>query len=217
MRNIKMLGLLAVAAMALLAFVGTSAASATSTFTAGSEPEAISTSKVENHVFTLTGASMTCGVTAFTGETTGPSASGQVVAPSYAECITAGFTADVVENGCEYESKAETDGANMATVRVFGCDDETKGIQIVVNNIFAKCTIDMPEQSIASAVGYANTTPEGRPMAVDVEVTATGIMADVTTSSGLCPLETGTHEGGNGASYTGVQSMTTEGGVTWSA
>jgi hypothetical protein len=213
MRNIKMLGLLVVSAMALVAFVGTSSASATA-FTAGGAGETLNDTTLEDHVFTVTGAEVECETIDFVGTTTGVSAETQTVSPAYDDCEAFGFAeAQVVENGCDYTFKSATTGSpGHATVNVEGCTDKTKGIQISVNvPFFATCVADVPEQSVDTAVRYTNLSP-----GVRIDVTAKGIMADVTTSTGFCPLTTGTHSGANGGEYKGASSVNTTKGVTYS-
>jgi hypothetical protein len=219
MRNMKILGLLVVSAMALVAFVGTSSASATA-FTAGGAGEALKHTLVEDHVFTITGAEVECETVNFTGTTTGTSAASQLVVPSYDNCEAFGFAgADVIENGCEFTfNAATTAGSTDATALLHGCGsesaaDKTKGIQIsVVVPFFATCVVDVPQQSVAKAVHYTNNGTK----AVNIDVTATEVMADVTTSTGFCPLTTGTHSGANGGKYDGESTVTTTNGVQYS-
>jgi len=213
MRNIKMLGLLAVSAMASAALIGASPASGayfTAEFKAGST---LSTSLVENHVFTVEGSKVECEEIGFEGFVESNQAQSQVVYPSYKKCKAFGFANATVKPSsalCRFEFRAATDGAGMATVRLFGClEAETKGIQIEVNIPFiAKCLVDVPEQSVASAVGYSNPTGTS----VRVKATATGIMNDVTTSTGACPLKVGTNSTG---AYTGASDVTAPGGYQY--
>jgi len=211
MRNMKMLGLLAISAMALVAFVGTSSASAAAKFTAEKAGNALSTTLVENHVFTVEGSAVECEEIAFNGETEGTATESQTVAPSYKKCKAFGFASATVNTGtCKFTFKAATDEASMATVNLSGCADATKGIQIEVNVPFvAKCVVDVPHQSISSAVGYTNGAGN-----VTVKATATSVMNDVTTSTGLCPLKVGTNSTG---AYNGASSVSAAGGVQWDA
>jgi hypothetical protein len=219
MRNIKMLGLLAVSAMALVAFVGTTSASATA-FTSGGAGEALKHTTTQPHVFTITGAEVECETINFTGTTTAPSAGEQKVNPSYDNCSAFGFAeAEVHENGCEFTFKAATTGSpGHATVLLHGCGtgtdpDKTKGIQITVHvPFFATCVVDVPEQSVDTAVRYTNDGVK----AVTVDITANKVMADVTTSTGFCPLTPGTHSGANGGTYKGQSTITTTNGVQYS-
>jgi hypothetical protein len=220
MRNIKMLGLLVVSAMALAAFMGTSLASAETAgkFTTGGPGENIVHSETANHVFEITGATVDCETTNFTGTTTGKEQTKQTVSPSYNGCEAFGFAeAEIHENGCELTFTATTTGVTgHADVHVEGCGtgtsaDKTKGIQItVVVPFFATCIVDVPEQTVGTAVRYSETTKP-----INISVTASKVMADVTTSTGFCPLTTGTHSGENGGKYTGGSSVTTANGAEY--
>jgi hypothetical protein len=214
MRNIKMLGLLAVAAMALAAFVGTSSASATA-FTAGGAGETINHTTIEDHVFTITGAEVSCETVDFNGTTAGASVSEQILSPSYDDCEAFGFAeAEVVENGCDWLTKAATTGSpGHATKALVNCANKTTGIRISVNvPFFANCTMDVPEQSIDTAERYTNLGNN----AERVDYTPKVYMADVTSSTGFCPLTTGTHSGANGGTMSGASQLTTEKGYQYS-
>lgn len=219
MKNIKILGLLAVSAMALIAFVGTASASAAETkgsFTAGAEKAELTTRTIKAEVFKITGAEVKCGITKFVGSTEGTKgedglfhSTTQNVHPVYEECEAFGFKEGVsvttAPAGCIYTLSADTTGepeANMADVVVSGC---TSGIIIKVSNIFATCEVNVGNQTVHTGVSYRNTVNNGAETAggVAVKSTATGITANVTKSSGLCPLTTGVHEGAKGASYEG--------------
>jgi hypothetical protein len=183
MRNLKTLGLLAIAAMALAAFVGTATASA-SEFVAGEDGAAIETTTTEKHVFTVTDSDVECDEE-FSGVT--ESGATQTVNPKYVNCKAFGFNASVDTAGCSYTFKAETDEAGMATVNLSGCT--AGGVKIKVSIPFiATCEVFVPNQSINSAVGYTNNSGS-----VLVNATATSISAEVTKSTGLCPLSTGSH------------------------
>lgn len=222
MKHIKMLGLLAVSAMALVAIVGTASASA-STFTAGEVGKAISTTNT-NHVFTITGSEVVCSTIAFAGVTEGTLEGGkyhnttQRVHPSYSNCKAFGIESGVsiTTTGCDYVFSADTTPTEgkgeMANVEVVDHAGETcNGIKITADPIFTTCTAIVPKQTIAHAVSYENVTGEK----VKVTVTAEGIETNVTASSGLCPLTTGNHTGANGGKYTGTSTVSASGGVAW--
>jgi hypothetical protein len=217
MRNIKMLGLLAVAAMAMVAFVGTTSAAAEKpgTFTTGGPGEELQHTELENHVLSFTGSELDCETIDFNGTSTGASAAEMSVTPVYSNCESFGFAeAEVHENNCTFRYKATTTGTpGHATVLLHNCIEKTKGIQITVHvPFFATCVVDIPEQSIDTAVRYTNVNAKS----VRVDWTASKIMFDVTTSTGFCPLTTGTHSGANGANYKGASTFTTTNGIQYS-
>jgi hypothetical protein len=204
MGKIKLLGLLAVSMLALIASVGPSSASAAAQFTAGDAERFLSTTTVEDHLLSVTGAEVDCESTGFFWMESEKKAPEQTLLPSYENCDAFGFAEAIVDtNGCELVLKAETSGEHGGLV-LTGCgtgtaEDKTKGIQIEVNvPFFAKCVVDVPEQSIEKAVRYTNSGG-----GVNIKFTMSNIMLDVTTSTGFCPLTTGTHSGGKGGDYVG--------------
>jgi hypothetical protein len=213
MRKIRMFGLLAVTAMGLAAFMGTSSASAAA-FTAGGAGEPFINELVEDHVFNLTGSTVECDTVDFPGTTTGTSAPAVTVNLEYDACEAFGFAeAAIDENGCEVSLMAATTGEpGQANIELHGCDNKTAGVQITVNvPFFATCTVDVPEQTIGAAARYTNTNPGG-----EIDVAAQEIMVDVTTSTIFCPLTTGTHSGEEGGSYMGASRLDTLKGVHYS-
>jgi hypothetical protein len=212
MRKIRMFGLLAVSAMALAAFVGSSPASAAE-FTSGGA-ESLGETTNENHVFALTNGAAECENTELTGSTSAASSTELLLNPTFTECEMFGFAnGDVIENGCDFTLKAETTGSpGYATLNLHGCSDKTKGIQLLVEvPFFATCLVDIPEQSIPAAVRYSEPTGSS----VRAQIIGSKIMADVTISTGFCTtiLETGTHVGDIGAIYTGISTFTTSKGL----
>jgi hypothetical protein len=213
MRKIKMFGLLAMAALALVAFVGTSSASAAA-FTAGGAGETLNHTLIEDHVFTITGSAVECETVDFNGTTTGASASELQVTPVYEDCQAFGFAeASVDPDGCRFSLKASTTGdPGHSTVLLHNCEKPTEGIKISVNvPFFATCVADVPEQSIDTMIKMQNVNGQLR-----IKTTGSKVMVDVTTSTGFCPLTTGTHSGANGGTYSGESALTTAKGLSYS-
>jgi len=219
MKGLTTLGLLTSVALALAALVGAPTAAATSTFTSsGSGVNVTSTNPpIQYHVFILE-SEAECEEVTFTGQTTGASSETLTLKPTYKKCKAFGFANATVTTGtCSYTFKAATDAGGSATMSLSGCADATKGIQIEVNVPFiAKCVVDMPHQSISGLVHYTNKTPTVTTMDIEFDMTAIGgIMYDVTTSTGACPLTTGTKGAGG---YYGVSTVTAaDNNITWSA
>jgi hypothetical protein len=219
MKNIRTLGLVAVAAIAIVAFVGTSAASAAK-FTAGGT-EALFTNTIADHAIDITGAEVECETVSFSGTAWAGETSILTMSPSYSKCKAFGFAeASILANGCELYFYAETEFfSNHAIGNIDGCGDGStgavmKGIQVSVNvPFFATCLVDLPEQAIGGAVHYTNIGGAG----IAVDFTMEWINADVTTSTGFCPLTTGSHTGVNGADYDGSTGVSTAKGFQWDA
>lgn len=210
MKHIKILGLLAVAAMAVAAFVGTTAASAEipGAFTTNKTNKKIETIKVTEHTFTITGSNVNCNKISFAGFSPATETSREATAtPKYEECTAFGFAnATVDTEGCHYTFTDTTTGnpastsETHASVHLSTC---TKGGATITVNIpfIAKCKVFIPNQEIKDAVHYENKTT-GTMTTVQVNATAKTIEAKVQESTGSCPLTVATH---TNASYTGSQ------------
>jgi hypothetical protein len=185
-RNAKMLGLAIVAALALTAVMA-SVASATN-FTAASYPVKITGSQSSNHVFTVTGGTVSCTTATFSGELTGASESMTVI-PFYDGCTAFGFINSSVTGfgsaKCDY--KFFTSGAT-------NLECAAGDVQIDAGT----CTVTMQagnNQGLKTNT-YTNTPTDK----VTVDTQVTGIHTTVTSGFG-CPISGGTH---TNASYTGT-------------
>jgi hypothetical protein len=219
MKHIKMLGLAAFSAMALVALLGTASASASS-FTAGAAGKKLSTKTLVKEVFTITGSSLQCSTIKFEGVTEGTLSEGkfhsetQRVHPVYEGCEAFGFTSGVsiTTKGCDYIYHPNTTSTNggdpMSNLTIVDHPGETcNGIQITSDPPFTTCTVIIPKQTILHAIKFKNTAG-GK---IHIKFTATEIETNVTASSGLCPLTTGLHTGASGASYNGETEFSAEG------
>jgi len=201
MKNIKTLGLLAVMAMALVAFVGTTSASAATSFTASATGKKLVETTIEKHVFTTTGSKVECGNITYTGVTEGTASGGlgftstkQTVTPDYKECTAFGFSATVTNNGCDYTLTP----SGQVHIEPANCT-----LTISVSNFFATCHVEVTGGQTVGGVSYANGANDD----IVVTINSAGIKSHVTKSSGLCPLTVGTHE----STYTGKSTVQAEG------
>ena len=207
MKRINKLGLLVVAAMAIAAFVGTSAASAETegrfTFTLGAG-QTLSTSVVKQHVFTVTGSEVKCNKVVYAGTTEGASVASQKVTPTYSECTAFGLPATITNNKCHIQLTATTNHAGHAEAHLTG---EGCVITIQAKSIFGECHVEVTPQTIGG-IHYVNDPTDE---SVVVQITAEGMSDHVTKSSGVCPLSVGTH---TNAKYTGEERVKVPGGGT---
>lgn len=214
MKHIKTLGLLAVAAMAIAAFVGTSSASAEfpGSFTAtGGAGKKLETSKVAQHVFTVTGSEVKCNKVTFTGNTEGAETTSQMVTPAYEECTAFGLPATVTNNNCTITLTATTNAAGHAVAHLERVDPlKPCEMTILAKSIFGECHVDVTEQTITGLHYLNNPNPED----IVVQVTAENMTDHVTKSTGVCPLTVGTH---TNAKYTGEETVQATGGVQYMA
>jgi len=194
MKHFQRIGLMIVGVMAIAAFVGTSAASATTPgkFTATGGKVKLTSSVVTQPVISMTGNQFKCNKNEFAGETTGAEASEQVVTPSFGECTFFGFAVTVETGTCVLKLTATTDKANgHAEAHLEKCG-ASGGITIKIENAFTKCIVHIKEQTFKGVHYVNNASPED----IKAQFTVSGIHFETTTSTGLCPLTVGTHTNG---------------------
>jgi hypothetical protein len=197
------LGPLVVLALALAAFVGTSSASAAQ-FTAGKAGAEILESTIENHVFTINGQQVACSITEFEDTTPATAYAVQKIGFfQYRNCTLGGLEAFVNSAGCVYELNAN------GTTTLASC---TGGGTVISVNLgaFARCTVKVKNQTIASSITYSNSFND-----IIATIDASGIHAEVTTSDGLCPLTVGTYTNATYKGKSTVQAESTT--LTWDA
>lgn len=197
MRNLRKLGLVLMAVMALGAVVA-SAAQAESQFTATEYPATI-TGHQEGEVNRLVvgGITVECEVATFHGTLAGASSS-LTVTPDYTGCETSlGTEATIDTAGCDYlfHAGAAVEGSNHDSYE--GSVDVSceTGKEIRVTAGF--CNVDVAAQSINSGITYTNLTNAEPTEDVTVDVNST--VAVKGTNVFLCPSSvtsatTGTYE-----------------------
>lgn len=195
MRKIKVLALLAVSVIAATACAGNASASE---FEAGETGKAISATTLATHTITLTGSKVECTTTKFEGTTEWNGSETLKVHPVYEGCKAFGFSSTITTKGCDYEFNANTT-SSMGGLSIIDHAGETcNGIVITTDPIGTTCTAVIPKQTLSSAVSYTNNSGK-----IKVKATASEIKANVTASTGFCPLATGSHSGAGGGSYSG--------------
>ena len=206
MKQIKMLGLLSFAVMALTALFGSASASAAPKFTASAAGLKLKTTTLENHVFTITGSSLECKKINFEGTTEGTETTSQALHPSYGECTAFGLPSTVAVTNCKLVLTAD------GTVHLAKTDTspgaEACNIHIESSSIFGKCKVTITEQTIGAAITFVPTS------SVDIhEIWHITLSTHVTESTGVCPLTVGTH---TNATYKGKSTVQAEGGtISW--
>ena len=199
MKHIKTLGLLAIAAMALTAFVGVSSASAATKFTSSKVGAAISEATLATHVFTVTGSQTKCTNITYTGSTEALESATQKVTPKYEGCTAFGLPATVTVKNCLYNLAA----SGSAAMEKVNAEGEACEIVIKASNIFGECLVDVPAQTV-NGLTFTNDGAS----ALTVNINASGISDNVTKSTGVCPLTAGKH---SNATYTGESTVTASG------
>lgn len=202
-RNIKVLGLAVVAAMALTAVMAS--ASMAAEFTASSYPAQVTGSNTKgNEVFTTEGGKVECN-SHFLSESLSASSSTLTVTPTYTSCEAFGFlSATVSTEGCTYVFHATekvSEGVYKHHVDV-ACPSG-KSIKVVAST----CSAEIKAQTGLTTV---KTTNSGGSVVVNPEVS--GIAYTVTNDGFLCPF------GGTGnktdGKYTGEVTVSRVGGGT---
>lgn len=195
-RNLKVLGLAAVAVLATTAVMASAASAAEFHHTGEENARTMASNAGQGaHVFTagLIG-SISCNTATFTGTKYLPSASPTVeVAPAYSGCTFLGISnVEVKMEGCTYEFYIE--GPPFKGKVVIKCPEGKK-----INFTASGCKVEVGPQSVNS-VSYTNLENE----TVKVASSVTGITY---TGSLACPGATGTHSDGT---YTGSAIATAE-------
>jgi hypothetical protein len=205
MRKLKILVLLAISAISAIAFAGIGSASE---FESEEFEKAISSTTLVANVLTLTEKKLECGSTKFEGTSTGGSDEALTVHPVYSECKAFGLTSgvSVTTKGCDYRFNANT-SSGMGSMSIVDHSGETcSGIVITADPAGTTCTVSLPKQTISNAASYTNNSGK-----VKVKFTASAIEANVSASTGSCPLTSGVHSGEKGASYSGESELSAAG------
>ena len=186
MKLTKMVGAALVAVLALSA-VAVSAASAAE-FKATSSPVNLIAGQDTTHALTMDGSSVTCETATF--EENGVAAPSKTVklTPSYSGCTAFGFVNTKIEmNGCRYEF-LEPNSALAGNVRLRCPTQETK-VRLFTSVFGSTCEVLIGESGNTnlSKVSYKNEATS--PTSVKVTAAITGITAEKTKDTGICPLK----------------------------
>lgn len=189
MKHLKMLGLAAIAALSLTAFVGVSSASAFTMFTSEAETTTVKASQTETAEFTTSAGTIKCTGGSFEGTQKGVFNSGTnsytaetlETNLNYSGCTFLSiFGVTVKPHNCHYKFHAG------GTVDIVNCGTEFIEFEAV------GCNVKIGNQNGLSTIGYENTgTGTGR--SVIVKPNVTGITY---TTNSSCPGGAGTKSNG---------------------
>jgi hypothetical protein len=201
MKSLRMLGLVASMAMALVALLGVGAAQGAE-FHTSEEGAVIFGPQTETHTITIEGSTVSCKTADLSGEASETTFAELELDPEYAECTAFGFAgAHLTKNGCKL--KVHASGALDIEC------PEGKSITISVSGPFnTKCHVDIPSQTDLTNVWLFTNTPGS---VIGLAIALFNLEYKVTESTGFCPLTKG--EGENGE-YEGVSELTADGGET---
>ena len=213
-RNLKVLGLALVAAFAMSAMVASAASATDYWFKSANSWTVLTGSQVGSDQFTTNSGTVTCSTTSYTGSQSGTTATTVSLTPTYSGCQISGVSATIHTNGCFYEFHTHTKTAGTPTpyhvTTTIRCptttspSHKTHQIEITVGKPTVKCTIDVPEQTIATGVTLTNEAGTPTDIKADISI-ATGITYSETTGTGAGACTTN-DDATNGA-YTGVATI----------
>jgi hypothetical protein len=199
MKRSKTLGLLVIAVLATTAFFGSASASA-SKFTASKTGASLTETTLTKHAYTITGSKVECSEYNIEGKTEALESEQISWIPSYSGCTAFGFAAQLTNDNCRHISRANGDTIKEPANIMFACTTTMH-----VANAFAHCMVVVKSQTVTSSASYTNGEGD-----VKVKYNSTGMHAEVTESTGLCPLTVGTH---TNATYTGESTIQVSGGT----
>ncbi len=187
-RNLKVLGVVGLATLALGAIVA-STASAKGSFTAAEVPSTVTAAPegAEELIGTTAGV-WQCNAGVYDGTLAESPTTAITLIPSFNHCTANGVTPSIVDrNGCEYRftidpTSAETKGW-MDIICPAGNEVTFTMNQNTAETSTVKCTIHYPPQTVGGII-YSNVTVEGRKN-VTINFNATGMTYTHTKGSGL--------------------------------
>jgi hypothetical protein len=200
MKHLKILGLAAIAALALTAWMGAASASAL-TFTSESAPITVTGKQTETAKFTTSAGTISCTGGTFNGTQATTSATTQTTSIAYSGCTFLGVFGVVVNTtGCNYVFKS------AGTVDV----ECAAGKAITFSAV--GCTVTVGAQTGLSKVSYSTTgTTTTREIVVSPAVTNIKYHTGTGCPGGTVNGTTGTYENGkstvtgeSGAKHVGV-------------
>jgi len=204
MNPLRKLGMLALVATVVVAFVGVSSASAFTKFTFNKVGAAMEETTIKTPILTVTGSETKCTSTTYTGSTEGLETTSQKLTPKWEGCTAFGLPATFTNINCRFNFTIGTPAGNTIHMERI---DATKPCELtkVSKNLFGECHVEITEQTI-NGVSYENDPAKAG--AIIVKINASGISAHVTKSTGVCPLTVGTH---TNLTWTGELTFTASG------
>jgi hypothetical protein len=217
MRNLKILGLVLAAVLAMSA-VAASAASANKNYWFQSDAPAGATTKLTGEQkeengdrFVVDGGTVRCQKTHYTGDQTGPTATTLTLTASYTGCKFGSFEATVNMGNCHYQIHTDTNGnttnGSFDTISTITCS--SGDITVTVTSVGTiKCILHVPAQTLGTGIVATNATLPNNTKDVTAHIDFSTITYTQTGGTGLgaCP-NLGTTHTSNGL-YEGEATLT---------
>ena len=200
MKLTSKLGIALVAVLALSA-VAASAASAAE-FKATSSPVDLRAGQDNTHTFTTDGSAVTCETATFAANGVVAPSKTVTVTPDYKGCTAFGFVGAKVEmKGCQYEFLQPNESLEGNVRLACGANK----IRIFASVFGSTCEVLIGETSNTNLAKVTYKNEATSPTTVKVTAAVTGITAEKTKDTGICPLKgTGTV---NNAEYSGISTV----------
>jgi hypothetical protein len=196
-RNLKVMGLAVVAALALTAVVASAASAAE--FHSSTTNTKITGAQTTTHQFVTDPGTVTCKKATFSGEQAAKTAASITITPSYTECTLATIFGNIAVtvnfNGCDYTF----DATGLVHIEC------PAGKNVVVSG--PGCTVTVPAQTV-NKVSYSNTGVAG---ARDIDVNAEASKIKYSYTGFTCGSGSGTENG----TYTGLTTVQGSSGDIW--
>ena len=194
-RNLRILGLALIAAFAMSAMVASVASATSFWFKSANSWTVLTGSQIGSDQFTTNSGTVACSTTSYTGSQSGTTATTVSLVPTYSGCEISGVSLTIHTNGCVYElhTHTKTSATQHTVTTTIVCptttspSHKTHQIEMTVGKPTRKCTIDVPEQTIATGVTLTNAGTSPTDIKADISI-ATGITYSETagTGAGAC-------------------------------
>jgi hypothetical protein len=185
---IKVLAIISAALLAASA-IAVSAASAAE-FKSASSPVTFfgAQGPGQTNKFTIQGTTASCSKAGYESAATNTPAATVTVEPKYETCTNFGFSTaqSVIEtNGCKFEF-LQPNVSLQGNVAI-RCPSG-QSIKIFAESFFSTCEVRIGEPGNANRQGLSYTNLGGSPSKFEASFTVAGMTAEVTKSTGFCPL-----------------------------
>jgi hypothetical protein len=218
-RNMKVGGLVAVAALAVSAFTASAASAVPTPFWFKTDSAVSGTTTLSGDqdggtdVFTVAAGEISCTTVSYSGSLTGNTNTTVTITPSYSGCTFHGLSADIDVNGCRYvlhtdnRTEVGTPGGKYDAETTIECDT---GKDITVTQISAgvtKCIVHVEPQNLGTGIvltNAGNAANNTEDITADIEFTTVKYTQTEGTGAGKC----GTTSTQNGGHYVGKATIT---------
>jgi hypothetical protein len=220
-RNLKVFGLVAVAALAIAAMTASAASATVTPFWFRSDAGATGVTKLDavqdtgtTDVFTVDAGEISCTETTLTGEFTGPTATTITLHPTYGGCTFHGLSATIDVNHCGYlfhtdnRTEAGTPGGKYDVETDVECEHSNEDITVTqISAGVTKCIVHVEQQSLGTGIvltNAGNAANNTEDITADVNFNNIKYTQTEGSGAGKCATTTTTSNG----TYVGKETIT---------